>query len=187
MAGEKKSSSKVLWVVLGLFAILLLCGLGVGIGAAVGIPAFVDYQQRAKTAEAEANLASLYHAAAAYYAEERLVRTVASSPSSPTRCTVASAITSNSPGPERTVLDWTVEPESFGALGFVIADPVYYQYEIVSVGGCDHSPGTPLYSFRAHGDLDGDGVRSTFELSAGSDANGELYRAPGIYRVNELE
>jgi hypothetical protein len=43
-----------------------------------------------------------------------------------------------------------------------------------------------LYTFYAFGDLDGDGVQSTFELAAGSNADNEPYHS-GFYIVNELE
>ncbi|MCA9608896.1 MAG: hypothetical protein KC619_25000, partial [Myxococcales bacterium] len=77
--------------------------------------------------------------------------------------------------------------EAFEAIGFVIDQPVYYRYEIVGVGGCDHRPGEVLYSFRAHGDLDGDGTTSLYELAAGVGADGELVRSPTIYVVLDGE
>ena len=58
---------------------------------------------------------------------------------------------------------------------------------IVGVGGCDHRPGEVLYSFRAHGDLDGDGTTSLYELAAGVGADGELVRSPTIYVVLDGE
>lgn len=154
---------------------------GIAVVAAIAIPDHLDRLQHAKTSEARDNLRSLFEGAAAYYSREH----VAPDGTVLTGCTVAPASTPNVPGPERTALG-ALSP-SFEALGFAPAGPVYYRYEIVSVPGCGHSSEETLYSFRAHGDLDGDGVRSLFELCAGPGGSGELTRSPAIYRERELE
>lgn len=175
---KRKGSLTPVIVLIVLGALTIPC---VGILAAVAIPSFIGYLRRSKTAEAEQNLRSLYAGAAAYYAEEH----VGPDGTARTRCTVGPAVTSNVPGPQRTVLSDL--PDSFSALGFAPYDPVYFRYEIVSVPGCDHPDGTPLYSFRARGDLDGDGATSLFELTAESELDGTLTRSRGIYREDELE
>ena len=82
----------------------------------------------------------------------------------------------------------SAENTAFACVGFSVADPMYYQYTLVAEGGCGHDPGDVLYTFRATGDLDGDGsVYSTFELAAGASEANELYRTPGMYIENELE
>jgi type II secretory pathway pseudopilin PulG len=174
----KKNRTVALIVGIALAALSVPC---IGCVAAIAIPSFIGYMRRSKTTEATAHLATLFQGAAAYYAEEHRTPdgTVL------TGCTVDSAITPNTPSSTKTVLGTL--PPSFDALGFQVADPVYYQYEIVSAGGCGHPPSTPLYSFRAHGDLDGDAAQSLFELSAQGTSEGELVRAPGIWRENELE
>lgn len=168
-------------MVIALIVIGVLSVPCIGIAAAIAIPAFIGYLARSKAAEAEANLRTLYVGAAAYYADEHL----GPDGTVHTRCTVEPATTPNVPGPQKTALG--VLSPSFEALGFAPPDPVYYRYEIVSVGGCDHPEGAALYSFRAHGDLDGDGVQSLFELSAESGLDGELARSPAIYRQDERE
>lgn len=180
-APKKKMSGGVI-ALIAAGALLLLVVPCIGITAAIAIPAFIGYMQRAKVSEASSNLSVLYEGAAAYYREEHI------GPNGETfaGCTVPSARTSNTPGPGKTVV--TIEPgSSFDALGFAPMDPVYYQYEIVSAGGCGHGPNENLYSFRAHGDLDGDGTPSLFELAAGSDGSNEPMRASGIYSESELE
>jgi hypothetical protein len=175
---EKKKSKR------GLIALIVVAGLSVpclGCLAAIAIPAFIGYQQRSKTSEATSELRALFAGAAAYYDQEHF----GANGTVRTHCTVDPAVTPNVPGRERTVPHPL--PPSFEALGFTPVDAVYYRYEIVSVPGCDHPSDTPLYSFRAHGDLDGDGQRSVFELAAGSDAQGRLYQAPGLFIENELE
>ena len=179
---EKKKSNKGLIIALSLVAVVFLAVPCIGILAAIAIPAFVGYLSRAKTAEAETHLNALYQGAASYYAEEH------HEPGGEvlTACAVGSAITPNTPFSGKTALSPPLG-EPFEALGFAPADPVYYRYEIVGVGGCGHAPGDSLYSFRAIGDLDGDGTTSLFEMSAAASPDNELMRAPGIYRVNELE
>ncbi|MBW1755244.1 MAG: hypothetical protein JRJ80_03635, partial [Deltaproteobacteria bacterium] len=44
-----------------------------------------------------------------------------------------------------------------------------------------------LYDFIATGDLNGDGVFSTFLMEAGSNPDNVLYRAPGIQTTDPLE
>ena len=105
-----------------------------------------------------------------------------------TACTVGTAATTNSdPGQQKTQINWSSEALSFSALGFTIADPVYYQYRIEGTSSCGNIAGRDLYSFQAIGDLDGDNSNSLFEIQAGSTNDNELMRSPGIYRQNELE
>ncbi|MDW8245064.1 MAG: prepilin-type N-terminal cleavage/methylation domain-containing protein [Sandaracinaceae bacterium] len=163
----------------------------IGILAALAIPAFVGYIRRSKTTEATTNLVNLFKGAAAYYQQENWPPGLVfgGMVTASVFCTVANATTTNTPGPHKTQLDFDMtEPASFRALGFTIADPVYYQYAITGVGAmCGNTPGMDLYTFVAMGDLDGDGTQSTFQLAAGSDNSNNLMRAPGYNITNELE
>ncbi len=164
----------------------------IGILAAIAIPAFVGYLNRSKTTEAEANLKNLFTVAATYYSatqwQTRGIPPAGTTTVGTQNCTVAAATTSNTPTNGKTVVNWQTEAISFRSLYFTIADPIYYQYEINgSTDSCGHAPNTPLYSFQAHGDLDGDGVLSLHEIAAGSSSSNELMRAPGIYRLRPLE
>ena len=80
---------------------------------------------------------------------------------------------------------------AFRALRFTIADETYFSYGIASNGGlgrCGVEPNTPaVYTFYAHGDLDGDGIMSTFELAAGSNDANALYHGRGFYIDKETE
>jgi len=163
----------------------------VGILASLAIPAFLSYIRRAHTAEAAGNLRNLYGTAASYYASERWqMRAIVMSGSTAasTGCTVGPAGSSNAPSSRRTQVDWSMESASFRDLGFTVGDPIYYQYLIVgSTGTCGGTRSTALYTFQAIGDLDSDGTTSLFEVSAGSDADNQVYRSPGVYIQNELE
>jgi len=172
----------------------------IGILAALAIPAFVGYIRRSKTAEATTNTRNLFTGAAAYYHREgwqQGLLTVGTAAMGLTHCTVPDAVTTNMPGATKTQLDFAMtESASFAGtgagmgtgIGWVVSDPVYYRYHIInSTNSCGNMVGTPLYTFQAQGDIDGDGVLSTFELAAGSDDSNNLMRAPGFYITNELE
>lgn len=181
-SSPKKKRSRWAFFVIGVAVLLVGCVPCTGILAAIALPAFVNYTRRAKTSEATVNLRMLYAAANAYYEAEH----VTAGGETQTHCTVGPATTSNSPGPEPQLV--SVTEASFQDLGFSLPDFVYFQYEIAGPPSqCNVPPDSALYSFRAHGDLDGDGQRSLFEMSAGSDSNGAMYRAPGLFVVSELE
>src|SRR5688572_13793501 len=127
----------------------------IGVLAAIAIPAFLGYMTRSKTSEAGSNLKNMFQLAAGYYANENwadrgVVTTGAVATSS---CTVSAATTTNTPGAGKTIIDWTGEDPAFEALGFTIADAVYYQYGIVgSADACGNvASDTTLYSFQAIG------------------------------------
>ena len=161
----------------------------IGILAAIAIPAFIGYMRRSKTSEAASNLKNMFTAAAGYYSAEswgsRTVQrtgTVAS-----TACVVGTETTPNTPNAGKTPVDFSMGLPNFNAIGFSIADPIYYQYSITGDGLCGHMALEDLYTFAAVGDLDGDMTTSLFEIQAGSNAENVLMRTPGIFRQNELE
>lgn len=191
MRGERRLSGFTLIELMIVVAII-------GILAALAIPAFVGYIRRSKTSEASTNLRNLFVGAASYYQREVWGRgtILGMSSMADTYCTVPDAVTSNTPSSSKTQLDFNMEPPSFAGmtgavgsgLGWSVGDPVYYQYNInMSTGACGNMVGLAQYTFQAIGDLDGDGVLSTFELAAGSDSSNNLIRAPGFYITNELE
>lgn len=79
----------------------------------------------------------------------------------------------------------TWEQPTWIALGF---QPVPYGIAHSFSFSFTSKPGDDVASFvaEAHGDLDGDGVTSTFEIR-GSQANGEAKLEPGMYVEAELE
>ena len=161
----------------------------IGILAAIALPAFIGYVRRSKTSEATSNLKSMFTGAAAYYNAERTSRGIGATSSG--HCSVGSA----GPFPalaaitqEKHTYDYTTDA-NFAQVGFSIADPHYFAYQIVSAGSaCGNAAGTDLYTMSGNADLDGDSTYSTFELAVGTDAaNNELYHAVGFYVDNELE
>jgi type IV pilus assembly protein PilA len=155
-----------------------------GILAALAIPAFIGYVRRSKTSEATGNVNSLFKAAASYMAVERSAQGLTATTSS--YCTVGTDAV-NPTDPSATKQRY--EPQTNArALGFSIADFVYYGYGLTSTGaGCNRTANLPYYTFFAKGDLDGDNTASSFELAAGTDSEITLYHARGFYIENEIE
>ena len=152
-----------------------------GILAAIAIPSFVGYIRRSKSVEAYMGLANVFQAASAYY---RLSITDGRVINSET----VGYCTGVVPQEQKQRFDYYGE-ENFKALGFNLADPSYYAFHIVSaLAQCRNVANTlALYTFRANGDLDGDGTRSTFELAVGSDQDNELMRSVQFYVIDETE
>ena len=159
----------------------------VGVLSAIAIPSFTAAIARSKTAETSSNLSALFKGTASYYAAERSGQGQLSGTSG--YCTVDDG------GPSPVVPNVYKQRFSadatLSALGFNVGDEVYYSYGLVSagaVGSCGHGPNElGIYTYYANGDLDGDGVLSTFELTAGSNDSNVLYHSIGIYIANETE
>ncbi|MBW2462816.1 MAG: prepilin-type N-terminal cleavage/methylation domain-containing protein [Deltaproteobacteria bacterium] len=159
----------------------------VGLLAAIALPAFTAYIGRAKASEATSNLKQIFTGAAVYYSAVRTEQGIA--PTVADHCTVGSTAGTLPavPGPQKQRVDFTADP-NFSAVAYSIGDFVLFAYGITSIGeACDQSANTALYTFYAEGDIDGDGTRSRYEISAGTNPVNEMYRAPGFYIVNDGE
>jgi type IV pilus assembly protein PilA len=154
-----------------------------GILAAIAIPAFVSYVRRSKTAETGQNLASMFKSAAAYMAQEHADENITSTIG--TYCSVGSETVTPTPRAAKQQYKAGVNAQ---ALGFSIGDYVYYGYGMTGTNKCGWAANDAnVYTFRAQGDLDGDGIQSTFELAAGTDLERTLYHSQAIFIVNEIE
>lgn len=161
-----------------------------GILAAVAVPAFLGYRRRAHTAEVPLNLNNMYKLAASLYSSEYTGR---GATSLAVRSCVASpsALTPATPGSTKQSFVPTL---GFQQLGFTVSDMVLYGYAIDSIGlpaelFCSSAGvvNSPVYTFRAQGDLDADTILSTFELAVGSDHHGHLYHAAQMFTQSETE
>ncbi|MFK7991745.1 MAG: type IV pilin protein [Sandaracinaceae bacterium] len=149
-----------------------------GVLSAIAIPSYMGYTRRARASEATENVSMLFRLSASYY---NLEHAAAHGHVLLTECTVESeGPVPSTPGVGKHVVQWG-GTTSFAALGFGTAAPVQYAYEIVSAGGCSHEPGQALYSFRATGDLDGDGITSLYEVAGGASDQNVLLRSPSVY------
>lgn len=155
-----------------------------GILAAVAIPAFVRYLRRSKTTEAVDKLAYLFRQSSVYITAERVGRGMGGAvlavqfPSTQalTPATVPAGVRTLTPAASWDTPTWQ-------ALSFAISDPHYYAYAYDSAG-----TGTSAqFTARAVGDLDGDGVTSTFERAGMLNAQREVQGSQGIYMERELE
>lgn len=153
-----------------------------GVLAAIAIPAFMKYIRRSKTVEAAVHVRQIYDGAMAYGAAKHVARDGKPQPphfpkSAPLTPATTACVDGQSvkrpPDPSL----W-IHP-TWQALGFTVTTPSYYQYEFISDG--------QKFTARAIGDLDCDGVLSTFERVGIFDETGELQGGAGLYRANELE
>lgn len=148
-------------------------------------PALLEAINQAKTHEARINMRRLYEASVAYYHQDRvgpdgtpLLRAFPPSvPLTPAadRCATGDHAYAPDAAP------W--QHRGWRALNFSVDDPHYYRYEFISSGtGRD-----AMFTARAVGDLDCDGVYSTFERTGTIDAEDNVTGGVGLRVVNELE
>jgi len=161
-----------------------------GLLAAVAIPAFMGYKRRASTSEAPLNLNNLFKLSAALFNAEYTERGVSNVA---VRSCIASptSLTPTIPRPNKQSF---AGADGFEQLGFTVGDPVLFAYAIESTGvagrltcSSAHVANTVVYTFIAHGDMDGDSAMSTFELAVGSDAHGQLFHSAQLFIDAELE
>ena len=162
----------------------------IGILAAIAIPAFMGYVQRAKTSEAGANLKSIFTGAASYYSEEhwatRSLGTTGTGVAS-TFCTVEDGDSGNAANTnsQKTAVDWN-GVSAFRAIGFGVSDPVYFRYRLTGPGdacGGSVTAGTVIYDFNASADFDGNGTYDNYVMYSGPNAQRVLTRSPGIVHI----
>lgn len=144
-----------------------------GVVLAVFIPTFASRVRTSKIVEASEVLEELSRKTASYYA--------ATWDRHRQRCLPpAAGPTPSNPTVDPVTVDFS-EPDTQGAptwdaLGFQPDRPLRYSYSFLPAqSGCSLEDGDEtLVVFRAEGDLDGDGVRSTFERRAIAGDDGVL-------------
>jgi hypothetical protein len=144
--------------------------IALGMETAVAIPAFLHYIRQTKTAEAHEQVSRLCQSVGSYFDQShRLPDPAPLTPAVPCS-TYADGRCPPAPG------EWGTP--AWQALGFSMTEPHYYQYELLTDGT----------SFTAHalGDLDADGMRSTFECH-GQVVGGVLQRDPTVTATDEIE
>ena len=158
---------------------------GGSILAAVAIPALIDRQHRSKTHEAHNNLRLMMLSAQDFYRAERVgpdgkpltPRFPLTTSPTPPRPFCEDGDDGFVPRPE----DW--QQPGWRELDFAVEGPHRYRYEFVSQGeGPD-----AIFTARVLGDLDCDGVLSTFERSGYIDERGDIVTGGGPFIQDELE
>jgi type IV pilus assembly protein PilA len=156
----------------------------IGILAAVAIPAFMRYMNKAKSTEAEQFIKKIQDGAIQYYHRPSQPTMVPVPKQFPPAATVTPAAGHCcAAGQDKcapTPALWTGNP-SWQALNFSVEDPHYYAYTFevtdVLVGP---------FTARATGDLDCDTTLATFEVVGGV-VGGNLTNSASIRRLNESE
>ena len=145
----------------------------VGVIAAVSIPAFVKYMKKSKTSEARAMVMRLHTGATSAAAAGVLPGPSAGPTPPPGACCQQGETCAPDPAL------WAGEP--WRSLGFSIDDPHRYSYQY------ELAPGGKRFTVRAIGDLDCDGVFSTFQASGELGPGGESAGSPRVEITDELE
>ncbi len=145
----------------------------VGVLLAAFLPVYLRGLHTSRLAEPVEVLASLHRGAASYWRTpqgDARRRRCLPPPAGPTPVDPTPEARPFQP-PEEEATTWrALDPTLAGR-------PLRYSYRYLPTdSGCGLKarPGTPLLRLQAIGDLDGDGVRSTFERSATVDADGAL-------------
>ncbi len=158
----------------------------IGILAAVAIPAFMRYMNKAKSTEAEQLIKKIQDGARAYYynpsqpgltpVQKQFPGTVGLEGPTP-----AADCCADPSGAQKCSVDATAwNTPVWQALNFSVDDPHYYGYTYELVSNTD-------FIARATGDLDCDGVVATFEMAGGILPDGSVSGSASIRRVNESE
>jgi hypothetical protein len=137
---------------------------------AATVPACIRAVRLTKTAEAAENLEKLAQASALRLSQKQPLLATPLTPAAVPRGTTVE----DQPG--------TWDHPTWKALSFSIEEPHAYAYRV----DVDVDPATPVRVV-AHGDLDGDGVLSTFERSVGADGKGSVAPRPGLIVSSDLE
>jgi len=160
----------------------------IGVLVALALPAFLNYFRRAKTAEVGPNLRNMFTGASAYYSAESGARgllAAGAASANNTHCTVGPVAIVGAPTDQKMDISTAVAAVAeLRAINFSLGDPVYYGYGVDTAGpsscGTVDSGTTPLYGFRAMGDLNGDTIFANYILDSGA-RNSELFRAPSVW------
>lgn len=154
---------------------LMIVVLIMGILAAVALPAFTRYIKRSRASEASTMLSAIYRLQIVYYENQH----ERSSTGAGSAFCNAPPLPAAAPTDHKYQADphlWT-DNTAWAAIGFSLDQPHWYQYS---------SPASATsFAAMANGDLDGDGVRSTFARAA-TIVGGEI-QAANIAITSELE
>ena len=163
---------------------IVVCVLGSVL--AIFVPAFLRHLRTSKTEEAPLVLEELHQRMATYYEARH---------DGGRRClpeAAGPAPAETSEAPARHDFSGSNAPghATFEAIGFETQRPLRYRYEVIPRrAGCgiDLEPGHILFTLRATGDLDGDGVRSTYERRATVDENARVQPAGPLFIEHPIE
>jgi prepilin-type N-terminal cleavage/methylation domain-containing protein len=153
-----------------------------GILASVAIPSYVRYVHRSETIEAAMNLRRMYDGAVAYYMSDHADNLgIGQNKRFPNSCGPTPA---TPPKGHPLLVDqsaWAT-PE-WSALSFGVTDPLRYSYTFDNNG----ETGAKAFSrMIAQGDLDGDGIPSTFFRTCTGEIDG-IMGGSALFMIDEIE
>ena len=152
-----------------------------GATAAVAIPGYIKYTRKLKTAEALASLERIQVGARAYFlARHPGTDGKPQPPQFPSTIPLTPAGGAPCGKIRTTPADW--KRRGWHRLGFILEQPHAFAYSFSSQG----TGQAATYTARAHGDLDCDGVLSTFEIRGSVDRRMQVKVSP-LKVTNELE
>jgi Tfp pilus assembly protein PilE len=159
--------------------------------ATLGMYGLARYVRHAKTAEAVGNVTAITQAAAAFYNESDAHQPAGTKPEqakamrhfpTPARQTVPADVASvRGKKYQSAIGDWSVSP--WPDLAFKINQPQCYAYNFESTG----SGSTATATATANGDLDGNGMVSTYRSKVAPDDKLEAAVSPTIERSDPEE
>jgi len=185
-----------------------------GMAAAIAVPAFTKYTRRSSTSEARVGVAKMFDAVSAFFNEEHLgmAAVALGEPSPPHRCpSDGRAVGEAGPtpplslrcaegpdgkcvpvkgtprGPGEYSMDLWLDDPVWRELGFVQEQPHAFHYGFRWANGTGTGGfGSCQFTAQAFGDLDDDGLFSTYERAGAADENG-VNVAAGLYIDQEVE
>lgn len=177
---QPKSSGGAVAVIGIILAVVAIVVVGVSILAVLAVYGVRRYIANAKIAEARNNVAAIGRAAVAAYEREK----IGSTTSERRLCGSSSSVPKSTQAIRGTKYqsaesDWDGTTETgWTCLKFSLYAPQYFQYRY------EATPTT--FTVTAHGDLNGDGVLSTFTLT-GTVTNGQVVVSPVIKETDPEE
>jgi type IV pilus assembly protein PilA len=170
----------------------------VGILAVLAAYGVRKYVANSKTAEARNAIGRMAKAAVIYYEDTEVGNTATIPPGTST--TYLRVLCNKASGPvpvnaasisgkkwQSSVADWNVDEagnSGFACLKFAIDQAQYYQYSYTVSG--TSAPGDS-FTCTANGDLDGNGVFSTFQITGSINSSFTVNLAPNMLQVNSEE
>lgn len=177
------------WLI-ALLVVLAFFVLIIGTLGALAVHGFRQYLAAAKTAEARMNVGRMAKDASAAFDREHVdpsgavSNSLCASASSPVpKSSVSVKGTKYQSNPSEWQIDKPTDA-GFACLGFQVAEPQVYQYDYKASG--TNKPGDQFLA-TAHGDLNGDGVMSTFTLEGRVTPAGTLLVSPSLLETDPGE
>jgi type IV pilus assembly protein PilA len=170
----------------------------VGILAVLAAYGVRKYIASSKTSEARNALGRMANAVVISYEDDEYGQTAMLSPGTSTGYTRAMCKTASQSVPssassvfgrkyQSTFADWNVDAQGnsgFACLKFTIDQPQYYQYTYTAAGSTQ--PGDS-FTGTANGDLNGDGITSTFSITGSINSSFVINVAPNMLEINPEE